>query len=473
MNELCDKTAVEQRALIDAREISALELLEAHLEQIDSVNPSVNAIITLTPDIAKAAARRVDEALAKNEHAGILAGLPTAHKDLAQTAGIRTTFGSQLFADFVPRENAAIVQRQIDAGAVTVGKTNVPEWGAGSQTFNTVFGATANPYDLNKTCGGSSGGAAVALATRMVPIADGSDMGGSLRNPASFCNVVGFRCSAGLVSNHPVIDGWSTLGVVGPMARTVGDCALMLAAIVGADARSPISQNCDPASFLSPLESDVKGLRIAISPDFGRQIPIEPAVKDVVSTAIPTLLSLGCHVDNACPDFSDADGVFKTLRAWSFASGHGDGIKKHPDKYKDTIIWNVEAGLELSASDIAQAQKARTRIYINTIKFFEDFDYLILPTSQVSPFPLTQEYVKEIDGTEMETYIDWMQASYFVTVTGLPVIAIPCGFTHAGLPVGIQIVGKPNRELDLLKFAYAFEQATQTGRTGPSLIHQS
>ena len=469
MNELCAKTAVELRNLIDEKEISAVELLDAHLDQIALTNPSLNAIVTLVPDHAQQMAVKIDHQIAKGEKPGLLAGLPMAHKDLVQTKAIRTTFGSRLFEDFVPKENALVVQRLIDAGGITVGKTNVPEWGAGSQTFNDVFGETKNPFDLTRTCGGSSGGAAVALAARMLPLADGSDMGGSLRNPASFCNVVGFRTSPGRVPVYPVRDGWSNLSVLGPMARTVADCALMLAAITGPDDRNPISLPDSAELFLQTLESNQKGTRVAFSPDFGGQLPVEPAVQHVITQGMKVFSDLGCKVNENCPDFSGADEVFKTLRAWTFASQHGEGVRLHPEYYKETIIWNVEAGLKLSATDVSAANNLRTDIYQRVNNFFQDYDFLVLPVSQVTPFPLSDEYVTSINGTRMETYIDWMKSCYYITVTGLPAISIPCGFTPEGLPVGIQIIGKRLQDLAVLRVAYAFEQATETWKTQPNI----
>ena len=469
MNELCAKTAVELRNLIDEKEISAVELLDAHLDQIALTNPSLNAIVTLVPDHAQQMAVKIDHQIAKGEKPGLLAGLPMAHKDLVQTKAIRTTFGSRLFEDFVPKENALVVQRLIDAGGITVGKTNVPEWGAGSQTFNDVFGETKNPFDLTRTCGGSSGGAAVALAARMLPLADGSDMGGSLRNPASFCNVVGFRTSPGRVPVYPVRDGWSNLSVLGPMARTVADCALMLAAITGPDDRNPISLPDSAELFLQTLESNQKGTRVAFSPDFGGQLPVEPAVQHVITQGMKVFSDLGCKVNENCPDFSGADEVFKTLRAWTFASQHGEGVRLHPEYYKETIIWNVEAGLKLSATDVSAANNLRTDIYQRVNTFFQDYDFLVLPVSQVTPFPLSDEYVTSINGTRMETYIDWMKSCYYITVTGLPAISIPCGFTPEGLPVGIQIIGKRLQDLAVLRVAYAFEQATETWKTQPNI----
>lgn len=470
MTELCYLTAIEQQALIRKGEISARELCEAHLNQIDQVNGQVNAIVTLVPQQALAKADAVDLALARGDDPGILAGLPTAHKDLVQTAGIRTTFGSRLYADYIPESDDLIAARMKAAGAVTLGKTNTPEWGAGSQTFNDVFGTTRNPWDTSKTCGGSSGGAATALAARLLSIADGSDMGGSLRNPASFCNVVGFRASAGRVPAVPAQMGWSSLSVLGPMARTVSDCALLLAAIAGPDPRCPISLPEPGESFLGSLDKDVSGLSVAVSQDFGGQLPVDPAVQQVVSASTSVFEQLGCQVSHSCPDFTGADEAFKLLRAWSFAARHGQAIRANPAGYKETIIWNVEQGLSLSGEDIARAETLRTQVMLNLVAFLEHHDYLVLPAAQVPPFSADDEYVSEIDGQTMNTYIDWMMSCYFVTVSGLPAISLPCGFTESGLPVGIQIVGRPHSDHDLLKMAKAFETAHPVGTRMPDLL---
>ena len=467
MNELVALTAVAQRALIEQKKISAVELLDAHLEQVAAVNPRINAIVTETPDIALAAARRVDQRIAAGRSPGLLAGLPVVHKDLFETRGIRTTWGSPLFADHVPKLNALIVQRQIDAGAVTLGKSNTPEWGAGSHTFNPVFGATCNPYDVTRTCGGSSGGAGAALAARMVAIADGSDMGGSLRNPGSFNNVVGFRVSAGRVPAYPAQMAWSSLGVSGPMARTVRDCALLLAAIAGPDERAPMSLPAPGGHFAGTLEMDTRGTRVALAPDFGGQLPVEPAVREVVAGSHDVLDSLGCEVREACPDLAGADEVFKTLRAWTFAATHGPRMRDYRDSYKETIIWNVEAGLALSGTEVSRAEQERTRIYERVIRFFDEVDFLVLPVSQVAPFPVSLEYPTHIDGTEMATYIDWMKSCYYITITGLPALSLPFGFTQDGLPVGIQIVGKPQQDLAVLKFANAIEEARPCWQQAP------
>lgn len=457
---LCFHTATTLRRMLETREVSAVEILNAHLGRIDAVNPSVNAIVTLVPEHAQRLAEAVDKRLAAGESAGLLAGLPIAHKDLIPTRGIRTTFGSPLFEHHVPDTDALVVERLLAAGAVSLGKTNTPEWGAGSQTFNRLFGATHNPWQSGKTCGGSSGGAATALACRMIPIADGTDMGGSLRNPAGFCNVVGFRVSPGRVPTWPADLGWFPLGVTGPMARTVEDVALLLAAMAGPDPRSPIAID-QPGDLFWPLPPrDFRQTRIAFSADFGGQLPFEPAVVEAVEASRQVFESIGCLVDDACPGFDGADRIFKTLRAWSFASAHGDRIDSHRESYKRTIIWNVEAGKKLSGEDIARAERDRTALYQRIRLFMETHEFLVLPVSQVTPFDISTEWVEDIAGTAMQTYIDWMKSCYYISILGLPAISVPCGFTADGLPVGLQIVGRHHADLAVLQLAHAFEQAT-------------
>lgn len=467
--ELCFMTARELAQQIRQRELSAVEVMEAHLRQIEAVNPKVNAVVTLLPERAMESARAADDALARGKTVGPLHGLPIAHKDLVQTAGIRTTRGSPLFADHVPTEDALIVERLRGAGALTIGKTNTPEFGAGSQTFNPVFGATLNPYDTTRTCGGSSGGAAVALACGMLPIADGSDTGGSLRNPAAFCNVVGFRPSPGRVPSYPKATGWFTYSVEGPMARTVGDAALMLSAIAGPDPRSPIAITEPGSKFNTSLEQDWRGARIAWSRDFGG-VPIDRRVTNALEAKRHVFEDLGCIVEEGEPDFRDADEVFKLWRAWAFELGYTDLVNQHRDKIKETVIWNAEEGLKLTGPQLARAEAKRTELYHRVRQFMERYEYMIFPVTQVPAFPVTTEYPTEIEGVQMGTYIDWMQSCYFITVTGLPAISVPCGFTPEGLPVGMQIVGRHQDDLGVLKMAHAFEQATQTWRQRPPVV---
>jgi amidase len=458
-SELCFLTATELAGRLRSREVSAREVIEAHLAQIEHVNGQVNAIVTLLPERAIEQADAADAALARGDVLGPLHGLPIAHKDLVRTRGIRTTFGSPIYRDFVPDANDLIVDRLQHAGAITIGKTNTPEFGAGSQTFNPVFGATLNPYDTSKTCGGSSGGAAVALACGMLPIADGGDMGGSLRNPANYCNVVGLRPAAGRVPSYPASMAWSTLSVEGPMARTVQDVALMLQAIAGPDPRAPIAIAEPGSLFARPLDRDFTGVRIAWSRDLGG-LPIDPRVTAALERQRYVFTDLGCVIEQAEPDFSDADQVFKILRAWSFESSHGHELEPYRHLMKDTVIWNIEEGRRLSGPQFAWAERKRTELYQRVRTFMETYEFLVLPVSQVPPFDVRQPYVTEINGVPMETYIDWMRSCYYISATGLPAISVPCGFTPEGLPVGVQIVARHQDEFGLLQIAHAFEQAT-------------
>ena len=466
--EICFMTAAELSQRIRAKDLSAKEVMEAFLTQIERVNPKVNAIVTLLPEQAIEQATAADEVLTRGEAVTALHGLPIAHKDLFPTRGIRTTFGSPIFKDFVPAEDALIVERLKKAGAITIGKTNTPEFGAGAQTYNEVFGETLNPYDTSMTCGGSSGGAAVALACGMLPIADGSDTGGSLRIPANFCNVVGFRTSPGRVPIWPNVVGWFPITVQGPMARTVRDAALILSAIAGPDPRSPIAI-ADPGSqFYRPLERDFTGVRIAWGHNLGG-LPVDARVTNTIDSQRSVFDDLGCVVEDGEPDFAGADEVFKIWRAWRFELAYSDLLKTHRDQLKDTVIWNIEEGMKLNGPQIGQAELKRTEIYHRVRKFMETCEFIILPVNQVPPFDVTQRYVTEIAGEKMETYIDWMKSCYYVTVTGLPAISVPCGFTPEGLPIGVQIVGRHQDDFGVLQLAYAFEQATEFWKQRPSI----
>ena len=458
MTELIERSAVELAAMIRRREVSARELLAASLERIARVNPRLNAIVTLVPEMAEVWATEADRRTAAGEPLGPLHGLPIAHKDLELTAGIRTTKGSPLLADFVPDEDALIVQRLRAAGAVTIGKTNVPEFGAGSQTFNQVFGATHNPYDVTKTCGGSSGGAAVALAAGMIPIADGSDMGGSLRNPASFCNVVGLRPSAGRVPGWPTSTPWSTVVTTGPMARSVDDIALQMQAIAGPDPRVPVSLPESGSVFAELAEFDVGGLRVAWSPDLG--LPVEAGVRAALSDVPDRLTSLGCSVVEAQPDLADAREIFQVLRAWEFEISHGSMYDRASDQLKDTVRWNIEEARRHSLVDHARVTAQHAALVDRTRQFFEHYDVLALPTTQVVPFDVELDWPRQVDGTPMVTYIDWMRSCCDISLTGCPAISMPSAFTPGGLPVGVQFVGKPSGDVDLLRFARVWERAT-------------
>jgi amidase len=466
-DEFAYTSAVDLARLIRTREISCEELIRATLARIERVNPELNAIVTLCGERALAASCEADARLARGDAPGVLHGLPIAHKDLVATAGVRTTFGSTLFRDHVPAQDDFIVTRLRDAGAIAIGKTNTPEFGAGSQTFNEVFGETRNPYDPSTTCGGSSGGAGVALAAGLIPIADGSDMGGSLRNPASFCNVVGFRPSPGRVPDYPSVRGWQTLSVLGPMARSVEDCALLFSAMAGPDPRSPISLEQPGEGFAAPLGRDFRNVRVAWSSDFGG-LPVDRRVVAALEEKRCVFEeTLGCRVDEAVPDFSDADEIFQVLRAWAFFLDFATASEAVLAQLKDTIVWNIERGRNLSAAEVGAVERKRTRLYHRVREFMQTHEFLLLPVSQVPPFDINERYVREIEGVAMKTYIDWMKSCYFITTTGLPAISVPCGFTPEGLPVGIQIVGRHHDDHGVLQLAYAFEQATQTGKRRP------
>jgi amidase len=466
--EICFMTATELVRRIRKKELSAREVMASHIAQIERVNPRVNAIVTFLPERGLEEADAADEKLARGEALGPLHGLPIAHKDLVDTKGIRTTQGSPIFRDHVPIEDALIVERLRQAGAVTVGKTNTPEFGAGSQTFNEVFGETLNPYDLTKTCGGSSGGAAVALACRMLPIADGSDMGGSLRNPANFCNVVGLRTAPGRVPVYPRPAGWYPISVQGPMARTVQDTALLLSAMAGPDPRSPIAIAEPGSKFNTPLDRDFRGVRLAWSRDLGG-LPVDRRVTSALDAQRHVFEDLGCRVEEAAPDFHDADEIFKVWRAWYFALSFGDLLRTHRRFIKDTVIWNTEEGLKLTGPQIAQAERQRTDLYHRVRVFMQQYEFLICPVNQVPPFDIKTRFIAEINGEKMGTYIDWMKSCYFITVTGHPAISVPCGFTAEGSPVGVQIVGRHQDELGVLQLAYAFETATNFWTQRPAV----
>ena len=438
------------------REISTREVMAATLEQIDQVNPAVNALVTLVGrEDLLAQASAADDALARGVEVGPLHGLPLAVKDTEPTAGLRTTWGSPLFAEHVPTADSPLVAREKAAGAIVVGKSNVPEFAAGSHTFNTVFGATRNPYDPERSAGGSSGGSAAALACGLVALADGSDLGGSLRNPASFCNVVGFRPSPGLVTSPPGACGMSYLshGVHGPMGRTVADTALLLEVLSGVT--------------VGPLEADVTGLRVAWCQGFG--LPFEPEVVSVVESARSAFLALGCVVVADEPDLAGADEAFQVLRARLLAAELGTTYRAHPEAFKETLRWNIERGLTQSPEDVARGERLTAEVRARTAAFMADVAVLVLPTVQVLPFPVDVEYPTVVEGQELETYVDWMRSCSWISVTGHPAVSVPAGFTASGLPVGLQIVGRAGADAEVLQVAYAFEQATRVGERRPDV----
>jgi amidase len=466
-SELCEMTAVELTAGLRRKDLSSREVMTAHLAQIERINPRVNAIVTLVAEQAMAAAAKADEAMARRGPIGVLHGLPIAHKDLVDTAGIRTTRGSMFYKDHVPTQDALIVTRIRAAGALTVGKTNTPEFGAGSQTFNQIFGATRNPYNLDKTCGGSSGGAATAVACRMLPIADGSDTGGSLRNPPAFCNVVGLRPAPGRVPGEG--NSWSALSVSGPVTRTVADAALFLSAIAGPDPRNPLTLQDDGARFRAPLNKDFKGVRVAWWRGLGG-IPFEPEIRKVIDSQRKVFEQLGCVVEEAEPDFAGVDEAFPVLRYAANYPRYAPLVQQHPEWVKDTIKFEVQQAERLTAADVGRALAVQTRMFDVSRQFFEKYQYFVLPVTQVEPFDVTTPYPTEVAGTAMKTYIDWMRSCWYVTMMSNPAISVPGGFTSSGLPVGLQIVGRHRDEWSVLQLAHAFEQATQFVKRRPALL---
>jgi len=467
-SSVCFMSALEIARLIRAKKLSAREALAAHLTQIERVNPKVNAIVTLAQETAMAAAAKADEMQAHGQTLGVLHGLPVAHKDLFETRGIRTTFGSPLYKDNVPTEDDIVVQRMQRAGAITIGKTNTPEFGSGSQTFNTIFGATRNPYDLTKTCGGSSGGAAVALACGLAPVASGSDTGGSLRNPAAFCNVVGFRPSIGRVPNPKAALAWSTLTTSGCLGRSVADLAFALSTIAGPDSRAPLSIDEPGAHFARPLDRSFKGVRVAWFKDLGG-VPFDPRVRALVDAHRQTFESLGCIVEQAEPDFAPAEVAFRILRAWSSANTYGERFRAHPDAFKDTLSGEIEEGLRLTGNDVARAETAHGLLWRGFQKFLEKYEYFVLPTTQLPPFDIDVPYPREIAGVRFDNYIDWMKSCWYISATANPAASIPAGFTPEGLPVAVQIVGRAKQDFAVLQLAHAFEQATGFGKRRPAI----
>ena len=458
-DELCLRPATELAALLRAREVSARELLDASLARIERIDPRLNAIVTLDADGARAAADAADARLAAGDPVGPLHGLPVAHKDTHATGGMRTTWGSPLHAEHVPEADELVVERLRRAGAVRVGKTNTPEFAAGSHTFNTLFGATHNPYRHGLSAGGSSGGAAAALAAGLVPVAEGSDMGGSLRNPAAFCGVVGLRPTPGRVPTWPAPMAWSQLSVQGPMGRTVGDVALTLSAVAGPDPRVPISLDDDGAGFAAPLPEELAGLRVAWAPDLGGRVAVDPAVRAALAPAVALFEELGATVEEACPDLSGADEVFGTLRAWLFEAGYGELGRRSPELVKEAIRWNAEQGARLTGADLARAEQEHTRLYERVAGFFGRYDVLLAPTTQVLPFPVEQEYPTEIDGVALTNYLEWMRSCTLITPTGCPALSVPAGLTPDGLPVGLQVVGPARADRRVLEVGHAFERA--------------
>lgn len=473
--ELLELSAVELSRKIHAREVSAREVMEATLARIAAVNPQINAIVSLRDgDALLAEANAADVELAEGRSRGPLHGIPQAIKDLAMTAGIPTTMGSPVFARQVPEEDGIQVARIRAAGGLFIGKTNVPEFGLGSHTYNPLFGPTRNPYDTTRSAGGSSGGAAAALAARMLTVADGSDMMGSLRNPAGFCNVLGMRPSYGRVPSGPgpesFFDGMATEG---PMARSVDDLALLLSVQAGYDARAPQSLPGDGAEFVPPIRSDIAGLRVGWLGDLGGHLPFEPEMLELCRAAVDVFAGLGCRVEEPAPGF-DAERVFQAwadLRSWRVAGKLGGLYEAAAtrDKLKPAAIWEIERGRVLTPARLEEASVVRSAFYRAVLRLFEKVDVLILPTAQVFPFDVTLDWPKEVGGRAMDTYHRWMEVVVPASLLGLPVVAVPAGFSAEGLPAGIQIIGRPRDDLGVLQAAKAYEQATDWLSRKPAL----
>jgi amidase len=467
--DLCWTPATDLVSLIRRKKVSPLEVLRAVLERIDKVNPPLNAYCTVAADQALAAAKKATAAVGKRGVTlGPLHGVPVSIKDLAPTKGIRTTWGSKIFEHHVPEHDGLIVERLKAAGAIVVGKTNTPEFGAGANTFNAVFGPTRNPWNPALTCGGSTGGGAVALATGMGPLAQGSDLGGSLRLPAAFCGVVGFRTSPGCVPVWPRHTAWNTYSVEGPMARTVADTALMLAAIVGQDARAPISYPVDPRPLLAAVKRpSVKGLRVAWGGDLGIT-PVDVEVRRLTESTLAVFRRLGARVEAVHPSFAELDEIVRTTRGFHMVVNHADKLAEWKPLMQENLVKNTEQGLSLTASEIAHGERLRTALYHRVREFMERYDLILTPTAPVPPFPLEwRSGPREINGKPMQHYIQWALLTYAFTMLGVPAISVPAGLTKDRLPVGLQIAGRWRDEVTVLRAAAAFEHAQPWAQVRP------
>ena len=455
-NSILFKPVRKLSRMLVAREISSHELLDASFAQIDRLNPTLNAIITFDRDGAYANATTVDERRAAGKPTSPLAGLPIAIKDMEPVKGMRTTKGSPIFKDWIPDFDTLMVERFRAHGLTIIGKTNTPEFALGSQTFNTLFGATKNPWDVTKTCGGSSGGAAVAVATGMIAFADGSDMGGSLRNPANFCGVVGLRPSPGRVPVFPTANQWGTLSVHGPIARTAEDAAWLLSVQAGDDPRITLGCCGDPTVYRESLQRDFTGVRIAYSRTLGG-LPVEKQVRDALNQSIKRFEALGAIVEEAEPDLSMADNAFEVLRGVHLLATLSEPYRQHKHLLKDTAIWNVEQGLALTAAQISEAQLQQSTLFDRMQRFLTKYEYFICPVNQVAAFDINTPYPMAIDGALLKTYLDWMKSAFRITMTSHPAASAPVAFTAHGLPVGMQIVGRYGCEREVLQLVNAVE----------------
>ena len=469
MQDLCYWTARELVQAIGAGEVSAREVMAAHLVRIAAINPTINAIVSkLDDDRCLRLADEADRRLARGDVVGPLHGLPWAFKDLEDAVGFPATRGSIIFKDDRPERDSVLVERLRHAGAIPIGKTNVPEFGMGSHTYNNVYGRTRNPYDITKSAGGSSGGAAAALAAGLLPLADGSDLGGSLRNPGSFNNVVGLRPSLGLVPTAPTAMPFVGFSVKGPMARCVADAAFLLSVMAGPDPRDPACLPLPVADFAGHLEIDLSGVQIAWCPDLGG-LPLDPRVRTVLESQRQTFLDLKCQVEEAIPDFSTVDDVFLTLRRLASAEKYSALLEQHRHDIKPEAVDEIERGMALTGADVTRAMTLHAELLRRLAEFFGRYDVIACAVSQVPPFDVNGDWPRSIAGVDMSAYTDWMKSAYWISVTLGPAISVPCGFTPEGLPVGIQLVAPPRREVELLQLAYGFEQATRVADRHPAI----
>ncbi len=457
MTEPCDLSAVEARRLIGNKKLSPVELLESCLKRIEKVNPTLNAIVAMDEKAAKDAAKAAEQAVMRGDDLGLLHGLPIGVKDLQATGGLRTTWGSLIYKDHVPEKDEATVANLREQGAVILAKTNTPEFGAGANTKNRVYGATGNPFDPNKTCAGSSGGSAVALATGMLPLATGSDYGGSLRTPAAFCGVSGFRPSPGVVPGPERSSAFTPFSVNGPMARSIADLHLLLKAQIDLDKQDPFSSD-DALRIPEQLpQLDLGSLRVAISTDLGCA-PIDNDIRRIFQERVGTFRNVFAEAQDRDPDLGPVHDVFEILRGVYFVGAHRERLEKHRDLLGPSVIDNTERGLKWTAADIAWANVEQSKIYRRFLDFFDDADVLICPAASVTPFPHSELSVTEINGEKMPTYMRWLAITYALTTAVPSAAVIPCGVDHAGMPFGIQVVGPNGSDALVLAVANALEQ---------------
>ena len=472
MTSLCDMTATDLRRMIGRKDISPVELVEASIERIDTVDGRLNAIVTKGYDAARDAAKIAEKAVLDGDELGLLHGLPVGIKDLEATAGLRTTSGSLLYEDNVPKTDQGVVANVREAGGIILGKTNTPEFGAGANTRNLVFGATGNPFDPMKTCGGSSGGSAVALATGMVPLASGSDYGGSLRTPASFCGVVGIRPSPGVVAGETRPVGLLPFSVLGPMGRTVDDANLLLQAQMGTNPYDPFA-TAPSDELAAPLEAaDLGSIRAMLSADLGSATVCDD-YRQIFAARTAIFKHHFADATNADPDFTDGDNAFEVLRGVNFVAAHGDRVRNHRERLSPNVVDNVDRGLAYSLADVATAHLQQTRIARRWLDLFEEVDVVICPAASTSPFSHDQWTVTEIDGNRMETYMRWLAITYLPTMALACGVVIPCGIDHLGMPFGIQILSAPGNDRLVIETAKSLESVlashTETRRPIPDL----